>query len=57
LKHLKGVHTINLSYCNQITDEDLEHLKGVRTINLGYCYQITDEGFQLLKDANPNLIR
>ena len=34
LKHLKGVHTINLSNCNQITDAGLEHLKGVHTINL-----------------------
>ena len=24
LEYLKGVHTINLSYCNQITDKGLE---------------------------------
>jgi len=35
---LKGVHTINLSGCNQVTDAGLEHLKGAHTINLYNCW-------------------
>ena len=37
LAHLKDVHTINLSYCNNITDIGLSYLKGVHTINLSNC--------------------
>ena len=32
LEKLKGVHTINLTECNKITDEGLEHLKGAKII-------------------------
>ena len=28
LSYLKGIHTINLGYCEQITDAGLVHLKG-----------------------------
>ena len=52
LEYLKGVHTINLSYCNQITDKGLEYLKGVHTINLPCCKQITDKGLKYLKGVH-----
>ena len=32
MKYLRGVHTINLSNCNKITDQGLEYLKGVKII-------------------------
>jgi hypothetical protein len=48
LKHLIGVHTIDLRYHNQITDNGLKHLIGVHTINLRYCNQITDNGLKYL---------
>jgi hypothetical protein len=43
------VQTIDLSYCNQITDKWLEHLKGVQTIDLSGCEQITDKWLEHLK--------
>ena len=49
---MKGVHTINLSYCNNITDQGLQYLKGVHTINLSYCNKITDQGLQYLADKS-----
>ena len=62
LQYLRGVHTINLSGCNQITDKGLQYLndpmflsdnlKGVHTINLSGCYHITDKGLQYLKGVH-----
>ena len=52
LKYLTGVHTINLSGCNQITDQGLQYLKGVHNINLKDCNQITDQGLQYLKGVH-----
>ena len=50
LKHLKGIHTVNLRGCNRITDNGLEHLKGIHTLNLSWCKSITDNG---LKHHHP----
>src|SRR5438552_2356538 len=49
LEYLKGVHTIDLTFCNKITDNGLEYLKGVHTIYLGGCKKITDKGLEYLK--------
>jgi len=32
LEHLKGVHTIDLSGCDQVTNAGLKHLKGVHMV-------------------------
>jgi len=52
LKHLKGVHTIDLWMCKQITDKGLSYLKGVHTIDLKCCEQITDKGLSYLKGVH-----
>src|SRR5439155_1234972 len=52
LEYLKGVHTIDLYYCNKITDKGLEYLKDVHTIYLEGCNQITDKGLEYLKGAH-----
>ena len=52
LQYFKGVHTINLSDCDQITDGGLEYLKGVHTINLNGCNKITDKGLEYLKGVH-----
>ena len=52
LVHLKGIQTIDLSWCKQITDSGLVHLKDVHTINLYGCNQITDAGLVHLKDVH-----
>ena len=60
LFYLKGVHTIDLFECDQITDQGLQYLadesalligdklKGVHTINLSACEKITNQGLQYL---------
>ena len=58
LEHLKGVHMIDLSWCNQVTDAGLEHLKGVHTIILSGCDKVTDAGLEHLKGVHTiNLFR
>ena len=52
LAHLKGIHTVNLSYCGRITDAGLAHLKGVHTVNLSSCGRITDAGLEHLKGVH-----
>src|ERR1700740_2111938 len=49
LKYLKRVQTINLRYCDKITDRGLENLRGVQTIDLYGCNQIIDRGLENLK--------
>jgi hypothetical protein len=48
LSHLKGIHTLNLYFCKQVTAKDLEHLKGIHTLSLNACI-VTDEGLEHLK--------
>ena len=58
LKHLKGVHTIDLVEFKGVTDAGLEHLKGVHTIDLSGCDQVTDAGLEHLKGVHTiNLFR
>jgi len=52
LRHLKGVCTINLSGCKQITDLGLSYLKGIHTLDLKGCKQITDKGLSYLKGVH-----
>jgi len=51
--YLKGIHTLNMSGCNQetITDAAFVHLKGIHTLNMSGCNQptITDAAFIHLK--------
>ena len=58
--HLAGVHTLNMSNCNQssITDAAFSHLAGIHTLDMSWCYQpsITDTTMSYLEDV-PVLIR
>jgi hypothetical protein len=51
--HLKGIHTLNMAYCDQagITDAAFVHLKGIHTLSMSGCNQvgITDAAFVNLK--------
>ena len=38
---LKGVHTIDLDGCYEITDQGLQYLEGVHTVSLHDCIKIT----------------
>ena len=53
--HLKGVHTINLSYCMGITDAGLAMIRGVHNIDLSHCMQITDAGLENLQGVGEPL--
>jgi len=52
-QYLKGIHTLNMGYCDQetITDKAFENLKGIHTLNMSSCNQetITDNAFKNLK--------
>src|SRR5271166_4883318 len=37
---VKGVHTLNMSFCDQIID--LKSLKGIHTLNINGCDRITN---------------
>ena len=47
--YLKGIHTLNMSLCSQITDAAFAHLTGIHTLDMSYCSQITDDAFVHLK--------
>jgi hypothetical protein len=49
IQYLKGIHTLDLSDCAQITDKGLVHLKGIHTLSLCAFKQITDKGLVHLK--------
>src|SRR3989338_6448328 len=52
-EYLKGIHTIDMSRCNQntITDKAFKNLKGIHTLHMKSCNQdtITDKAFQNLR--------
>ena len=56
LEHLKGVHTIDLYDCQQVTDAGLEHLKGAHTISLDYCPQVTNDYIMVLRQSGVIVI-
>ena len=41
--HLRGIHTLYMSCCNQvtITDSAFIHLRGIHTLNMSFCDQAT----------------
>ena len=52
-ENLRGIHTLNMSWCDQqtITDKAFEHLQGIHTLNMAWCNQetITDKAFEHLQ--------
>src|SRR3989338_68164 len=50
-QYIKGIHTLDMSGCNQdtITDNAFKYLKGIYTLNIKGCKQITDKAFENLK--------
>ena len=48
LSYLTGVQEVNLSCCENITNQGLKYLKGVHTIDLSCCYQLSDQGLRYL---------
>lgn len=48
LVYLKHISDIDITGCNQISDDHLIHVRLVKNITLGNCCQITDEGIQYL---------
>ena len=55
MKHLRGIHTINLSWC-EITGAGLEHLCGVHTIDLSNSCVATYEFGQIHIPINEGLV-
>jgi hypothetical protein len=51
--NLAGIHTLDMSFCNQgtITDAAFAHLAGIHTLKMGVCNQpaITDAAFANLR--------
>jgi len=50
LEHLKYLNSLNLSFCNHITDRGIMHavkyLKNIESLNLSWCLEITDLSLQ-----------
>jgi len=50
LEHLRQLSSLNLSFCNQITDRGVMHavkyLKNIESLNLSWCSEITDSSLQ-----------
>ena len=47
--HLRGIHTLDMWECDQITDAAFVHLRGIHTLSIFYCRQITDAAFVHLR--------
>ena len=45
----KGLDTLNMSWCRQITDKAFENLRGINTLDVSFCRQITDKAFENLR--------
>ncbi len=53
LKDMGQLTSLNLAYCQQLTDEALlyvKELRNLRSLNLSGLRQITDEGIECLSD-------
>ena len=48
LAHLAGVHTLDVSDCDQLGDGALEHVAGVRCLSMRWCTGITGAAFRWL---------
>ena len=49
ISYLKGIHTLDISWCDQITDKGISYFKRIHTLDISYCFQITDKGISYLK--------
>lgn len=49
---LSGLHTLNISNCNNISDNTFKHLSSLHSLNMDNCYNenITDEAFKHLSN-------
>jgi hypothetical protein len=49
--HLRGINTLDMSGCKQITDAAFTNLRGIHTLNMSHCNQvgITDAAFANLQ--------
>src|SRR3989338_9650836 len=52
VKMLRGLHTLNISGCENITDESIKMLGGLHTLNISNCKNITDESVKMLGGLN-----
>ena len=52
LRKLKKCHTLDLSWCDKITDESVKELKNCHRLNLNGCIKITDNGVKKLKNCH-----
>ena len=45
---LKGIHSLSLFACTQLTSAVFTHLKGVKRLNIGWCRQLnlTDDSLK-----------
>jgi hypothetical protein len=48
----RGIHTLDMSHCWQITDKAFANLRGVHTLNMFCCRQITDKAFEHLRGVH-----
>ncbi|RZF44643.1 hypothetical protein LSTR_LSTR000595 [Laodelphax striatellus] len=58
LANLKGLKTLGLSYCYNITDITLKYgirFLELRDLDLSYCEKITDDGLRMLSKNNPSI--
>ena len=48
--HLRGIHTLDMRWCNRITDAAFANLRGIYSLNMSWCAQptITDAAFAAL---------
>ena len=53
---LRGIHTLDMSYCTGITDAGMVHLRGIHTLNMCYCTGITDAGMEHLRGIHKLLM-
>jgi len=45
---LEGIHTLDMSGCENITDRAFCHIKGIHTLDMSGCAQVTDSAFPYL---------
>ena len=58
-RHCFGLHSVDLSFCDEITDEGIialsRHCRGLQMVNLDSCAKITDAAVAELADRCPGL--
>lgn len=48
IKNLKGIHTLSMSFCKDITDNAFTNLVGIHSLYMRNCFRITDKAFPYL---------